>query len=119
MSAEPIAVDDEPVVDPVPEDWAAMIEEAHKAIDRALTDEDGYRIPPVCEQAPDLWFLDRKTDEDFNPKAACVGCPALKECGAFAIIAGMDFGVWGGQYGLGRGGIAVRRARLLTWTAEP
>lgn len=110
MSAEPVA---EPAVD-----LREMVEAAHRAINEALTDEDGYRISPMCEQAPDLWFPE-VGDSAMHVKASCGGCPALRACGIYAILAGHEIGIWGGESGLGRGGLEVRLARYSTWISEP
>ncbi|AYD87387.1 hypothetical protein SEA_VALENTINIPUFF_92 [Microbacterium phage ValentiniPuff] len=115
MSAEPITVPaDEPVVIPT-------LESAHHAFVQALTDEDGYRISPPCEQAPDMWFPE-VGENAREARQHCVDlCPAVTQCGILALVAGERLGIWGGvaAISLARMSPEERLAQVITWTVEP
>lgn len=116
MSAEPVGDIDVPTP-----------EQLQDQITRDLTDEFGERIVPACESSPDLWFStmgrrrqrDAPDYDDMEPEDFCARCPAQKSCGAYAIIAAEQLGIWGGRTGLGRGSWETRYQRWLAWTSEP
>jgi hypothetical protein len=62
---------------------------------------------------PDLWF-------DHDPKPAiriCRLCPSVGRCLEYAVVNGIDVGVWGGTTAEMRGEIA--EARGIVWEPEP
>lgn len=104
MSAEALPATSEPWTPPT-------LFQLELAISRALTDEYGDRVPPICESAPFLWFPN-VGDPGDSAKDACMRCPAQRECLMYAAIAGEDRGIWGGVAHPGRGSMD-RRLDLL------
>ena len=62
---------------------------------RALREALAAGEPP-CADDPDLWHS-RRPDEIAAAVDACLGCPALAPCDAYATTAAETSGVWGAR----------------------
>ena len=77
--------------------------------DAACRDEDPELFYPIGNLGPALLQVEQA-------KAVCRRCPVTRQCLAFALDAGEDFGVWGGMSEeerravKRRGGVRVLRA---------
>jgi len=46
--------------------------------------------------APEAEFMTARRRREAKAKAVCAGCPARRECLAWALDTGQSFGIWGG-----------------------
>jgi WhiB family redox-sensing transcriptional regulator len=54
----------------------------------------GWRARAACAGQHDLFFDGRS---ETAARAVCGGCPVRRECAAFALAAGPEFGLWAGM----------------------
>jgi WhiB family transcriptional regulator, redox-sensing transcriptional regulator len=55
---------------------------------------NGWRGLAACAGQQDLFFDGRR---EAAALAVCAACPVRRECAAFAIVTGTEFGIWGGM----------------------
>ena len=73
----------------------------------ARRDEDPEVFFPIGATGPAAWQAEAA-------KTVCRRCPALNECLAWALAAGVEHGVWGGHTEEERRSLRRRRARGRT-----
>lgn len=80
------------------------------ANDRAWRDT----APCTTASEPDLWFPDDETDAGATAtaKAVCAECPVRSRCLDEAMLAGDEYGIWGGLT------TAERAASRTSWVAS-
>lgn len=73
-----------------------------------LGHNDTWRREALCAQVdPELWFPEHGSSEESRAaKKICSQCPVQIPCLQYALDAGEDYGLWGGQ------NISTYRARI-------
>jgi len=78
----------------------------------ACLDEDPELFFPIGTTGPALRQLQQA-------KRVCAGCPVQSPCLEWAVLAGIDYGVWGGSSEDERRTLKRRSARQRARTTEP
>lgn len=69
-----------------------------------------------CRGYPSDVFFPERGGSDALAKLICEMCPVIEECGEYAIVNVVDFGVWGGMSARQR--IAIRRSKNYVPTSS-
>ncbi len=61
--------------------------------------DDSWRLEAICAQVdPELWFPEHGSSEEAREaKRICAECPVQRSCLQYALDAGEQYGLWGGE----------------------
>lgn len=64
---------------------------------------------------PELWFPNTNVGERGSawvaPREVCAGCPIVADCLEYALVEGVEFGMWGGKSERERAQLRKKRAK--------
>jgi len=71
-----------------------------------------WALRGLCSAADPELFFPPRGDPAADARRICDRCPVRTECLAYALVAGEEFGIWGGLDPDERKNLARRRKRL-------